>query len=533
MAAVSSVLTSAQITSLIQQASTAYQAPANALQAQEKPVEAKISALGKVQGSLSGLQSALAGLADVQSLGQRSVKTSPTGAVNATVTNDAAASTYNLSGIHLAQAESLISSGFPSTSGSLGAGSISIQVRSGPAVTVNIGSGQDNLTGIAAAINQANAGVKATVVYDGSTYHLALTSDATGAASAFTVSGSGGLARFSYSPGASGLKENQAAANASFSLNGLAITSGSNTIKGVVPGLTLTLAASGAATVTVSQDVSALDKAANSLVSALNDVLGTINQYASYGQTSSASGASGTSGAGPLLGDVGLQIVRGNLLNAITNPGSGVAQNTPYNSLSAVGFNITSGGTVTLDDAKFQSAAQSNYGAVAALLGEAAVASNPNVSIQGTGSARAGSYAVDVTTNSAGSVTGTVNGQSASGTGGLLIVGGTGPAHGLSLQISPGVTGQLGEVTVSQGLYGGLSSLVSSALASGTGSITGEIKSLNDTVTSMNKQIAALQQEAQQETLALTQQYGVAQATLSQLTTVSNFLSTYFQQTSG
>jgi flagellar hook-associated protein 2 len=395
-------------------------------------------------------------------------------------------------------------------------------------VTVNVGSGQDNLSGIADAIDKANTGVQASVEYDGSSYHLVLTSTATGTASAFTVSGSGGLAGFSYHPGASGLAENQAAANASFSLNGLAITSGSNTIKGVVTGLTLTLAASGSATVTVSQDVSALDKAANGLVSALNDALGTINQFASYGPTS------GASGAGPLLGDVGLQIVRSNLLDAITGPaGSGGVQNTPYNSLGTVGFNITSGGTVTLDDAKFQSAAQSNYAAVAALLGEAAVASSPNVSVQSTGSARVGSYAIDVAANAGGSVSGTVNGQSASGTGGFLVVGGTGPAQGLSLQISPGVTGQLGEVTVSQGLYGSLSSLVSSALASGTGSITGEIKSLNDTVTSTNKQIAALQQEAAQETLALTQQFGVAQATLSQLTTVSNFLSTYFQQTSG
>jgi flagellar hook-associated protein 2 len=402
MAVVSSVLSSDQITSLIQQASTSYQAPANALQAQEKPIQAQISALGKIQGALSGLQSALAGLADVQSLAQRSAKTSPTGAVNATVTNAAADGTYNLTGIHLAQTESLISSGFASTSGGLGAGSISIQVGSGPAVTVNIGSGQDNLTGIAAAINQANAGVQATVIYDGASYHLALTSNATGTASAFTVSGSGGLAGFSYHPGAAGLTENQAPANASFSLDGIAITSGSNTIKGVVPGLTLTLAASGSATVTVSQDVSALDKAANSLASALNDVLGTINQYASY---------SPTSGAGPLLGDVGLQIVRSNLLDALTGPIGGGGQNTPYSSLSSVGFKLTSGGTVTLDDATFQSAAQSNYAAVAGLLGEAAVASNPNVSIQGIGSAQPGSYAVDVTANSANSVTGTVNGQ--------------------------------------------------------------------------------------------------------------------------
>jgi flagellar hook-associated protein 2 len=101
------------------------------------------------------------------------------------------------------------------------------------------------------------------------------------------------------------------------------------------------------------------------------------------------------------------------------------------------------------------------------------------------------------------------------------------------LQISPGATGQLGEVTVSQGLYSSLSNLLHAALASGTGSITGEINSLNGTITSTNKQIAALQQEAQQETLALTQQYGVAQGTLSQLTTVSDFLNSYFKQTSG
>jgi flagellar hook-associated protein 2 len=124
MAAVSGVLSSDQITSLIQQASAGFQAPANALQAQEKPIEAQISDLGKAQSALASLQSALAGLADVQTLAQRSVTTSPTGTVNATVTNDAPAGTYDLSKIQLAQAESLISSGVASASASLGAGSL-------------------------------------------------------------------------------------------------------------------------------------------------------------------------------------------------------------------------------------------------------------------------------------------------------------------------------------------------------------------------------------------------------------------------
>jgi len=65
-------------------------------------------------------------------------------------------------------------------------------------------------------------------------------------------------------------------------------------------------------------------------------------------------------------------------------------------------------------------------------------------------------------------------------------------------------------------------------LASGSGSVTGEIGSLNNTIASMNQQIAALQQQAQQETALLTQQFSRAQATLEQLSTVSNFLNTFF-----
>ena len=59
---------------------------------------------------------------DVQSLPQFSVTTSLSGAVTASVTNDATLGTYNLSNIQLAQPQSLISSGFASADASLGAG---------------------------------------------------------------------------------------------------------------------------------------------------------------------------------------------------------------------------------------------------------------------------------------------------------------------------------------------------------------------------------------------------------------------------
>jgi flagellar hook-associated protein 2 len=234
-----------------------------------------------------------------------------------------------------------------------------------------------------------------------------------------------------------------------------------------------------------------------------------------------------------LFGDITVQVLRSNLLDAITNPAARSASNTRYGSLSSIGFAVTSSGTVTLDDAAFQSAAEADYRGVAALLGGAGTASDPSVVVEGIGSAKPGSYPIDITSNTSGSLTGTVNGQAANGSNGLLVVTGPGPAQGLSLQIAPGVTGALGVVNVGQGLFGELSAILNAALAPNTGGVTGEIASLSDTITSMNAQITALQKQAQQETLALTKQYSVAQATLSQLQTVSNFLTTYFNATSG
>ncbi len=522
--AVTSALSSSQITSLIQQASAAFQLPAATLQTQEAPIQAQISALGKVQSVLSSLQQALSGLADVGSLPQRSVSVSPSGAVQASVTNSAAPGTYSLTNITLAHAETLVSSGSSSSSGSLGSGSIAIQVSGGSAVTVNIASGSSSLSAIAAAIDQANAGITASVVFDGSTYHLVLNGNAAGTANSFTVSGTGGLAALSYGGGVSGgLAQTQAATNAGFSLNGLNITSGSNTVGAVIPGVTLTLAASGSATVTVSQSIDGLNGAAQGVVQALNAALSTINQQTAF---------SAASGGGPLLGNVGLEVLRSNLLNAITAQigGSG----SPYSSLSAVGFSITSSGTVTFDDSAFQAAAKSNYGAVASLLGAAGRATNANVSVDSVAGAPPGTYAVNVTSNSGGSVVGTINGLAASGTNGELIVTDANSSlDGLALQILPEVTGDLGTVTVGKGLFGSLSSLVNAALDSASGSVTGEISGLNKSIDSMNQQIAALQKQATQETQLLTAQFSAAQATLSQLTTVSNFLSSYFNQPSG
>jgi flagellar hook-associated protein 2 len=524
--ATSGVLTSSEITTLIQDASQAYQAPMLALQNAEKPIETQISALGQVQSSLSSLQSSLSALSDVQSLSQRSVSSSSN--VQATATNQAAVGNYSLTDIRLAQAEALLSGPSSSASGSLGSGSLIIQVGDKAATTLDITSSNDTLAGVASAINSAGLGITANVVYNGSAYSLMLTGDSTGTANAFTISGTGGLTEFTYAGGVSGthdMTEEQAATNASFSFDGLSVTSGSNTIAGVIQGLTITLATSGSGNISVSQNSSALVQAAESVVDSLNSALSTINKFASYSQVS---------GGGPLLGDVGLQIVRTDLLNAVSNqinPSNGT--NAGFTSLGSIGFSVTSGGTVTLDTDTLENATQQNYSAVASLLGAVGVASNQNVGIQSLGSAASGTYAIDVTANSGGTISGTVNGETAFGTGGVMTVVGPGAANGMTLAIAAGLTGNLGSVTVSQGLFGSLSTILNGALNFNTGSVPQEVTDLSNSLSSMNQQISSMQQEAQEETQELTQAYTTAQQTISQLSTVSSFLSSYFKTASG
>ncbi len=162
--AVSDALSSSQISSLIQQGDGRESASSRGLAGPGKPIQAQVAALTQVQGALSNLQSVLGGLANIQTLAQRAVSVSPNGAVTATANNAAETGTYALTGIHLAAAESLISSGSASASGSLGAGTLTIKVGTGTGVNVNIASGSSSLADIASAIDaSSDAGFRPSV----------------------------------------------------------------------------------------------------------------------------------------------------------------------------------------------------------------------------------------------------------------------------------------------------------------------------------------------------------------------------------
>ena len=119
-------------------------------------------------------------------------------------------------------------------------------------------------------INNQNSGVSASVVNDGTGYKLIISSRQTGLSNGFTINNtltnSGGTA-LAFAVGQSPSHGNaQDAQDAAFTVNGLGITSASNTVTDAIPGVTLNLLKAGGVQVTVASDYSSLKDNIKTLV---------------------------------------------------------------------------------------------------------------------------------------------------------------------------------------------------------------------------------------------------------------------------
>ena len=182
-----------------------------------------------------------------------------------------------------------------SVQASLEAGGLSTGSRTAENVSVGNGS----LASVVSAINGADAGVSAESLDVGQNqYALSISSNATGAANGVSVDPSA----FSAS-GLGSLLTTTAGQDAVISLGGpggYEVHSASNTVTGVMPGVSIALqgVSSTPVTVTVSPDGKAAANLVQSFVTAANTVLQTISTDTAYDQT--------TNTAGPLNGDIAL-----------------------------------------------------------------------------------------------------------------------------------------------------------------------------------------------------------------------------------
>jgi flagellar hook-associated protein 2 len=181
--------------------------------------------------------------------------------------------------------------------------------------------GNDNLTGLANAINSASIGVTATVLTDTTGSRLVLTSNTSGSGGSLTVETSGtdsngntlGITDTSDSNTAlSYTSQIATGTDASLTVNGISLQSSSNTVTDLIPGVTFQLlgqtSTNETVQVVIANDNSAVESTLNQFVTDYNSLVSAIN--AQEGNDSSGN-------AEPLFGSPTLSLLQQQLLSSM------------------------------------------------------------------------------------------------------------------------------------------------------------------------------------------------------------------------
>ena len=518
-------------------------------------------------------------------------------------------------------------------------GTITAEISGGLSVGTmnaqNVSVGDGSLSSVVSGINQADAGVTATALLVGTDeYALEVTSNSTGTAGAATVD----TQAFSGSS-LGALETTPAAQNAVVSIGGtggFAVTSQTNTVTGLLPGVSVNLAQVSATpvTITVSPDGSQVVSQVSALVSAANQVLSSISTDTAYDQS--------TNTAAPLNGQTSLTELAQQVLSIVGHAVGASGAGSDGTAGESAGLAITSSGTITFNQNAFEAAYDKNPAAVQAMFteggtfspsgsaygGQVSVAGATDGTVAGdyavsisqsaaqavdTGSATfaagtstigaaesytvssgsnsatyavsagesvadvisglngalaaagidvsaslsgsPGAYGVELSSADYGSaatfgvtasgsdqlglttagstyagtdVEGTIDGQTASGSGQILSLSDAGsPADGLVLQVTtPGITTAtaLGTVDYQPGLAQSLANLAEQATLSPRGQIADTLTGLKNTLSNVTGSIALQQQLVSTQQATLTQEFTHLEETLSQLSSESQFL---------
>ncbi|KQV54616.1 flagellar hook protein 2 [Duganella sp. Root198D2] len=285
------------------------------------------------------------------------------------------------------------------TGGSMLGGGFS-QDASQPSGSVVIDSTNNTLQGVADAINKASMGVTATIVSDGSAspYRLVLTSNKTGENAAMKISLSGDGSNppdsalsslLSYDPaGTQSMQQTSAAQDTKLTVNGIAVSSHSNTVNESIQGVGLTVNQVGSTTLNVARDTNSVKTNLTAFVKAYNELNGALKKLTAYDPE--------TKKAGALQGDPTAQSMQAQLRRMMSGQVTGLSGS--LTNMGQVGISFAKDGTLSLDDAKLNKAIEKNFGDIAGLFTAIGNATDPNVSfVSSTAKTKPGSYPLNIT----------------------------------------------------------------------------------------------------------------------------------------
>lgn len=329
------------------------------LDRREANFQGDLSAFGSLKSALNTFLDSVQGLQEREGFMRQRASSSDTELFSATADSTATPGSYLIRVEQIAEAAKVRSGDFTDADTVVGSGTLEIAIGAGASFTVNIDDTNNTLSGIAQAINNAedNSGISATVINVDGGSRLVLTSDQPGAGNdiyiAATNSGVGDLTQLN----TANLVTLKPAQSALFFVDEQPVTSDSNSVTGVIQGITLDLkkADTGVTeTLTVSRDNAAVRSRVNTFVESYNKLNETIRQLSSYNPE--------TEQAGALLGDSALRGVQNQLRQALTSAVDGLDIST----LAELGITTNKdNGALVLDSEKLDDVLTNDFSAVA------------------------------------------------------------------------------------------------------------------------------------------------------------------------
>lgn len=355
------------VNSIVTSLMTLEKRPLTMLQGTASTLQTKLSAFGSLKSQIASLGDVATRLVDSANWNPLTADSTDSASVSASAASGASAGKYRLEVQQLAQSQALASGSFAASTSTVGTGTLTIELgtTSGGVFTPKAGSTPKNITitaanqtlaGVRDAINAAGAGVTASIVNDSGGARLVL-NGGNGAAGSMrvtvadddtTATDTSGLSALAWDPAAAvgagrNLTQSQAAQDAEFTVNGLALTSATNTAKDAVQGLTLTLSRKTTVPVdvTVAVQTMAVRKNVNDFVNAYNSLNKLLQQ-----QTQADPGGSTR---GPLQADSTATQLLSSLRTMLQGSVTGMSG---ANSLNTAGIELQRDGSLKVVDSR-------------------------------------------------------------------------------------------------------------------------------------------------------------------------------------
>lgn len=407
-------------------------APQQRIDTKRDLTEARISDYGVLSSALSTLKEAAAEIIKPEGMFSKTAAFTESDALVPTgLTTDVEPGVYNFTVEEIAQSQSISFAGLADDDSEVGEGTITLNfgawTRDGSdratsfvqdtdheSVTLTIDSSNNSLKGLRDAINKADVGVQASIIYDGSSYRLSILAESGENNEIEIVVDEGGtsdlnedaigLSRFAFNSAkddfATQTVETQMGEDARLTINGLSVQRSTNTIDDIVQGLSLDVlkAAPGEKiTITVEDDKAFAEDNVRNFVDAFNAFLEAVDPIFGVSEETNEDGEKITV-EGSLSKDSMAKSILSRIRSTIASSIPGLTDSN-FTALTNVGIRTELDGTLSISEDEFEEAFADRFEDVQKLFAPQTYSSSSDITVNSYGkNTIAGEYNVVVTT---------------------------------------------------------------------------------------------------------------------------------------